>query len=141
MKITICGSLKFADRMKIIQKYLEGKGCQVLMPQSIIEGQSKGYFISLKEECPSKFVEFAGGRIKLHANKINESDSILVLNYEKDGKENYIGPNTFLEMGFAFLAGKKIFTINPLPKDDKHDELIAMNSICLNNNLEKIDEY
>ncbi|MDO8510993.1 MAG: hypothetical protein Q7S55_02405 [Nanoarchaeota archaeon] len=138
MKITICGSLQFATEMKKIQKELENKGHQILMPQSVIEGQSKEYSRSLKEKDLAQFTEFIGGRIKLHTSKIGRSDAILVLNYDKDGKRNYIGPNTFLEMGFAFVTGKKIFTINPISNDDKHDELISMDPCCINNNLELI---
>ena len=138
MKITICGSLKFTEEMKRIQKELENKGHSISIPQSIIEGQSKEYSHSLKMKNLAQFTEFIGGRIKLHADKINNSDAILVLNYDKDGKSNYIGPNTFLEMGFAFVSGKKIFTINSLPEDDKHDELISMNPVSINNDLRLI---
>ena len=138
MKIAICGSLKFINEMKEAQKQLEELGHQVLMPQSIIENQSKEYSLSLKEKDLTQFSKFVGGRIKLHADKIKESDAILVLNYDKNGKENYIGPNTFLEMGFAFIAGRKIFTINKIPKDEKHDELVSLNTTCINNNLELI---
>lgn len=138
MNITICGSIAFANEMKQIQKELEDQGHQVSIPQSVIEGKSKEYSSSLKKKDLTKFTEFVGERIKLHFNKIKESDAILVLNYDKDGKKNYIGPNTFLEMGFAFVYGKKIFTINQLPDDDKNDELISLKACCLKNDISLI---
>jgi len=40
---------------------------------------------------------------------IKECDAILVLNLEKNKIKNYIGGNTFLEMGFAHVLNKKIY--------------------------------
>ena len=43
-------------------------------------------------------------------------DAVLVLNYTRRGIENYIGGNTFLEIGFAHVLNKKIFLMNPIPE-------------------------
>lgn len=64
--------------------------------------------------------------IKVHFNKIKEADAILVCNYDKNGIQNYIGANTFLEMGFAHCLGKKIYLVSPLPDMPyTNDELAA----------------
>ena len=55
---------------------------------------------------------------------IQKSDAILVLNLTKNGIENYIGGNTFLEMGFAHVLEKKIFVYNKLPDVGYKDEIL-----------------
>ena len=69
---------------------------------------------------------------KKHFDKIRDADAILILNYDKDGKINYIGGNTFAEIAYAialnYCHGKKIkiYTVKPLPKDvPYHEELSA----------------
>ena len=140
MKITICGSLKFVKEMKEIELKLKELGYDVLMPKSAIESKDNSYWEDLMNNNPQECSRIRGERIKLHFEKINSSDAVLILNYSKNGKDNYIGANTFLEMGYAFSAEKKIFLLNPLPKDHHHDELTAMNPICLNKNLNLIGE-
>ena len=59
--------------------------------------------------------------------EINNSDAILVLNYNKKGIDNYVGGNTLMEIGFAYVGGKKIFMMNPHPEEVPYtDELLAM---------------
>lgn len=66
-------------------------------------------------------------------------DAVLVANFEKNGIPNYIGANTFLEMGFAHVLKQKIFTLNPLPENTYlQTELEAMRPIILNGKVENI---
>src|SRR6185437_12561196 len=43
-------------------------------------------------------------------------DAVLVLNLDKGPDKNYIGGNTFLEIGFAHVLNQKIFLYNPIPE-------------------------
>lgn len=80
-----------------------------------------------------------GEAITKHFRKIDESDAILVTNYEKKGVDNYIGGNTFLEIGYAFGTGKKIFILNSLPKESAYkEEILGMQPILLNGDLSKL---
>ena len=69
---------------------------------------------------------------------IKEIDSVLVLNYTKNGKRNYIGGATFLEMYDAFRLGKTIYMINDIPENILKDEIIGMEPIILNGDLNLI---
>lgn len=62
----------------------------------------------------------------------------MVINHEKKGIKNYIGGNTFLEVGMAFWLNKKIFFLNPIPKMDYYTELAAMGPIVLDGDFSKI---
>lgn len=67
------------------------------------------------------------------------SDAILVINLDKHGVKNYIGGNTFLEMGFAHVLNQKIFLLNPVPEMPYYQtEIVAMKPIIINGDLDLI---
>lgn len=53
--------------------------------------------------------------IRDYFEKIKNADAILVVNVDKEGISNYIGGNSFLEMGFAHILNKPIFILDLLP--------------------------
>lgn len=69
---------------------------------------------------------------------IKEADAVLVVNIFKKGISNYIGGNSFLEMGFAHVLEKKVFVLNDIPDMIYTDEILAMQPIVINNDLSKI---
>ena len=76
--------------------------------------------------------------IKKQDEKVAANDAILVLNFDKNGQENYIGGATFLEMFKAWERGKKIFLYNAIPQGILSDEINAFSPIIINGNLNKI---
>ncbi len=63
-------------------------------------------------------------------------DAVLVANFDKHGVANYIGGNTFLEMGFAHVLNQKIFLLNPIPHMPYYEsEIDAMKPKVINGNL------
>jgi hypothetical protein len=68
------------------------------------------------------------------------ADALLVLNYDKNGIQNYIGGNAFLEMGFAHVLDQKIFLMNPVPDMPYYGtEIVAMKPIIIDGDLTKIN--
>ena len=135
MKICICCSLSFTDKVKEIANELEKRGHEVLLPNGVlIDEIYKPDFDQVAAKHDNGY-----DAIRDHFNKIKDSDAVLVCNFTKNGVENYIGANTFLEMGFAYYVGKPIFTINPLPNYDYiNDEIRSFNVKNLDNDLAKI---
>ena len=134
MKITICGTLKFMDKMREIQKNLESLGHTVLMPIWLdnVDYWSKDNTSRVKAKRSLKLIDE-------HMDKVKQSEAILVVNVTKGDIKNYIGANTFIEIGFAHYLGKKIYILNPLPDQPYiKDELEAINPFVLNNDLTKI---
>jgi len=71
--------------------------------------------------------------------KIEQSDAILVANYTKKDIENYIGANTFMEIGFAHYLKKKIFLLNSIPDQPYiREELESVDTVVLRGDLSKI---
>lgn len=142
MKIAICGSMAFAQEMLDAKVSLEKNGHIIILPEGT-EKYTKGKLKKLADKKGS--LEGAKRKInnnliKKHYYKIKKSDAILVINKEKNGIKNYIGGNSFLEMGFAYILNKKIYILNQLPKDlfIFYQELVAMKPIVLNGKLDSI---
>ncbi len=134
MIITICGSIKFYEDILQAKEKLESLGHTVLYPVKAIGIDYWDEDNKARVEAKKKF-EFIGE----HFDKIERSDAVLIVNVTKKEIENYIGANTFLEMGFAYYRRKKIFTLNPLPNQPYIiDELSTFEPIVLNGKVEDI---
>jgi hypothetical protein len=143
MKITICGSIEFAFEIKKIAEKLKEDGHEIEIPMTakkILDGElTMDEFKKEKEvNGDASFRKIQYDVIKKYYEIIKNSDAILVLNLDKNGIKNYIGGNTFLEMGFAHVLGKKIYLLNTIPEMVYKDEIMAMSPISLNNDLNKI---
>jgi hypothetical protein len=128
--------MQFADEAERISRLLQNIGHKTHVSHwnNQFLGKSDDEKQSLKLQVKNNF-----DAISEHWNKIKESDAILVLNFDKKGIRNYIGANTFLEMGFAHVLGKKIFLMNPLPDDSFHrSEIEVMRPAILNGDLAQI---
>ncbi len=142
MKITICGSVKFAKEMVEIYRQLEKMGHQPLMHKGMFElaeGTSK-QLGDKQNGMENSEIKRKYDVIKWWHRCIKSGDAILVLNYDKKEIKNYIGGNTLMEMGFAHVNDKKIFLLNPIPEDVSYvDEIKAMVDIVLDGDLNKIN--
>lgn len=142
MKIVICGSMAFAKQMVKIKDQLEKAGHSVAMPE-LVEKFLK-YKTWQRRVVGWRSTEGAKRKkkydlIRRHYEKIKKADAVLVLNFDKKGIKNYIGGNSFLEIGFAYVLGKKIFLWNEIPKIKFYrEEILAIEPIILNGDLSKI---
>ncbi len=136
MKIVICASMSIAPEIIEAKEKLQNLGHQVNIPKNA-ELYASG---SLSPETRKESVDnkIGGDLIKRYFDLIDSSDAILVLNLDKGKIKNYIGGNTFLEIGFAHILKKKIFLFNEVPNLLYKDEILAMKPMILNGNLEKI---
>ncbi|MBM3256070.1 MAG: hypothetical protein FJZ04_01190 [Candidatus Moranbacteria bacterium] len=121
-------------QMKKAEKNLSNLGHEVLMP---VQAEGVDYWSDDRKsrvEAKKKF-EFIGE----HMDKIRKSDAILVVNITKKEIENYIGANTFLEIGYAHYKKKKIFFLNPIP-DQPYiiDEIETVETQIINGDYSKI---
>lgn len=76
--------------------------------------------------------------IRAHFNKIQAGEAILVVNIERNNVIGYIGGNSFLEIGFAFVLNKPIYLLYPIPECSYRDEIEAMRPIVLAGDITKI---
>lgn len=136
MIITLCGSLKFFDKMLDIRVQLENMGHTVLMPTKVPGVDYWSIDNANRIEEKKK-----GGFIRGHARKIDLADAVLVVNVTKGDTQYYVGANAFSELIYAHITDKQIYFLNPIP-DQPYilDEVRAVESVVLNGDLSKIIE-
>src|SRR6056297_479059 len=140
MKITLCASLSLLSEVLAVKKQLEKSGYEVLLPETMILAKKKGLgeAKSFSEKFKKQSIKNITEKMRLHYDKIADSEAILVCNYDKNGIKNYIGPSSFLEMGIAFYKNKKIFLLNHIPAMNLKHEVEAMQPTVINNDLNLI---
>lgn len=142
MKIVICGSSAFKEKMLEYRDKLVS-----LVHEPIIHPDYIAFVNGEKQEIWSQIsggehyqAKKSQGYIKWYYDAIYKSDGILVLNFDKKGIKNYIGGNTLMEIGFAYVNNKKIFLLNPIPEEVSYfDEIKAMVENILDGDLKKIN--
>ena len=143
MKIAICASIQMTPKIKEIAEELEKQGHEILIPvtaKRILDGKlTLEQFLKEKDKNgDGAFRKIKYDAIRGYYEKIKKMDAVLVLNTEKNNIKGYIGGNTFLEMGFAYVLKKPIYLYNDIPDMGYTDEIMAMEPIVLSQKLNKI---
>lgn len=143
MKVALCGSLSFVEEINKIKYQLKAKGHGVILPPALEKLSLKNAddVAKLKND-KKRYYRIKPHYMKDYFDKILNSDAILVVNLEKNGIKNYIGGNTFAEIMFAFYYNKKVFFLNPIPRNEKFsfiiEEIEGVKPIVINGNLDLI---
>jgi len=132
MKIFICCSKRFYDKVGEVKEVLEKQGHEISLPNSFDNPNKENEMRELGVEEHGKW---KSGMFNESVDKIKNNDALLVLNFDKNDLKNYIGGATFLEMYDAFKLGKKIFLYNPIPEGMLYDEILGFNPVVIKGNL------
>ena len=119
--VVLCGSMKVKGKIITISEELKKRKYNVLLPIECMEGKDK--IIASRA----------------HFDRICNPDNeiVLIVNAEKNGISNYIGPNSFAEIAFGFYHKKRVYLLNDI-YDPYSDELIGWKVIPLKGNLDLI---
>ena len=136
MRIGIIGSMQFTEKMIETRDQLISFGHDAFVTD--LHEPFIGKTFEEKEEIKI--------HQKLHFDAIREfwnqmqgADAVLVINLDKGGVQNYIGGNTLMEIGFAYVLNQKIFLWNPIPNTSYCKfEVSAVNPIIINGDLTQI---
>lgn len=136
MKIGVIGSMQLTEKMIALSEELKSLGHDAFVTTLATP------FIGKTDEEKEQ--------IKLHQknnmdairefwNLMQGADAVLVANYDKNGQKNYIGGNTFLEIGFAHVLNQKIYILNPIPDNPYYgSEIRAMKPVMIHGDLKRI---
>lgn len=140
MKIVIIGSTSFRKEKMDIKEKLKKAGHEPIIDpwcEAIVLGKDDKLKDMVKKE-PS-YVKKQYDFIRWYYNAISSADAVIAVNITKNQIQNYIGSNTFLEIGYAHALGKKYFLLNKMPDQQYiNDEIMAMDPIVINGDLSKI---
>lgn len=132
MKIFLICSKVFYDKIPPIKEALERMGHTITLPNAY---DNPGTEARYRELGQKEHAAWKASMLRHSATVIGGMDAVLVLNFDKNGQENYIGGATFLEMYDAFRLGKKIFMYNDIPSGMLRDEIIGFEPILLHKDL------
>ena len=135
LKIFIICSKHFYHRVNEIKEKLEQQGHSITLPNSFEQPFKEE---EMKKLSPEEHQQWKQEMMKLHEPKVKSNDAVLVLNFEKNGKPNYIGGGTFMEIVKAWELNKKIFFFNEIPDNIFTDEIKGIKPIIINQDLSKI---
>lgn len=142
MKVVICGSIDFTKEIKEAADALvsDGHGVEIpLTSMRILGGElTLDTFKEERERTGSVARKIKDDVIRRYYEIIKNADAILVMNLDKNGVRNYIGGNTFLEIGFAHALNKKIFLWNRIPSMAYTDEIVAMGPVVIEGDIKQI---
>jgi hypothetical protein len=140
--LAVCSSASFYPQVIAASYDIEKLGINVVLPKTAAKMKSEG---RENDEVIIDWSQAPGGHhgkallIREHFQEIAKSDAILVMNYEKHGKKNYIGPNVLMEMSTAFYLNKPIYILNDKPDDSPLiDEILGLEPIFLHGDLTKL---
>ena len=133
MKVFLICSKAFYKLLPHYKQQLEHLGHTVLMPNCWDAPETED-----KYRGTNRHHVFKSKMYRQSEEKVKNVDAVLVLNFNKNGQENYIGGATFLEIYDAFRMNKKIYFINDIPNNMLKDELIGFNPTIIGNDLSKI---
>ena len=135
MKLLIICSKAFYKDIAPIKEQLEKNGHTVELPNSYYEpdAEKKSWALGEKEHA-----EFKARIFRMSEERIETMDAVLTLNFDKNGKKNYIGGATFIEIYEAFMKKKKIFLYNDIPEGMLYDEISGFSPIVINGNIDLI---
>lgn len=128
--------MKLSKRMLEIAEDLEARGHSVVLPRHTKEYVQLGTSDHIHNESVKNKIN--NDLIRDYYNEIKNNDAILVVNEDLNGIKNYIGGNSFLEMGFAHVLNKEVFLLNEIPDTSYKDEIVAIKPIILKRDLNKI---
>lgn len=130
--IVICGSMSHRAGWSEVADKLRGQGLKVETPDTT---EHVGWAGADDETIARE----KGWYMRQHFALIARAGAILVYNDQKNGIPNYVGGNTFLEMGVAFAYGKPIYVYNELPDQPNREEMVALNPTIIHGDVSKIE--
>lgn len=137
MKIGVIGSMQYTEKMMEICHQLTALGHEPRMSTFAAAFVGKNDDEKERIKLEQKYNDDA---IRQDCKAVVEPvDAVLVANYDKHGIPNYIGGNAFIEMAYAYILGKSLYTLNALPDMPYYGtEIIGMKPTVLNGDLSKI---
>ncbi len=120
MIILVSASMRHTDKFAALQDSLEAAGHQATLPQTE-EGLTKRQYIDE------------------HMSRLQDSEALLLANFDDERGDGYIGASCFFEAGWAFALGKPVYTLQPIDTTSPFaEDLMAIDCQVINGDMSKI---
>ena len=139
--IVICSSATFYEHVNQVAQQLQTMGYKTVVPITANKMRQSGdYDISKVKtwlDNPEHFKK-KEALARAHFEEIAKGDAILIVNDDKPGKPNYIGPNVTMEWGLAYYLRKPVFILNGVDKASNFYEEVYGMATVINGDLGKV---
>ena len=120
MKILVSASMRHADKFAALQELLKAAGYQATMPQTEERLTKRQY-------------------IDEHMSRLQDSNALLLANFDDERGDGYIGASCFFEAGWAFALGKPVYALHSIDaKSPFAEDLMAIDCTVINGDMSKI---
>ncbi len=142
-KILICSKIENYTESKKVMLLLQDYGYDCNLPffeeYNLLESSKSRY----SDAKNTSLLKLRKDSFDIEYNFIQSSDSILILNYDWNNILGYIGYNMYMDIGFAYILGKKIFVLNDLSSNQQNikRDFTRLGVIYLKGELERIRNY
>lgn len=137
--IVICSSAAFYKHINTVAAELAQAGYHAVVPKTAkVMAASGDYDVAHYKTWFGDADDYVkkADYMRSHFDEIDRGDIVLVVNDEKHGVPNYIGPNVLMEMCLAWYQHKPIYLLGDIPADSPFEEEIkGMAPIALHNDL------
>jgi hypothetical protein len=133
-RIVLCGSFSALPEIFDLQSLLERSGISAVAPPF-----DERNWMTMDHQDVVR-AKGAVSRRHMTAVRSKQTFGVLVVNPDRYGAMDYIGPNTIGEVAVAFVEHKQIFVLNAFPSDSC-GELEAWGAIPLYGSVELIADY
>lgn len=129
-RIVVCGSMSALHVMTAVREELREASVPALVPPADVESPelSCDEIITRKRRASLTHI-----RLILDPATVG----ILVVNIDKYGQRDYVGPNALAEIAVAFAHGRRIFLYQGMPQHYA-EELTAWGATCLYGDLGEV---
>ena len=142
--IVLCSSAAFYQQVGELAQEIKAMGLNAVIPTTAqTMAQTGNYDVASYKTWYNDDADYGkkANLMRHHFNEVAHGDSILVVNHEKHGQANYIGPNVLMEMSLAFYLKKPIYILNGLPDVTPFEEEIkGMQPIVLHGDISRLSE-
>lgn len=137
MKIFIICSKKFYRKCEYYQRELEKMGHEVILPNLFDDPE---FEFRVRDKSRKEHQKLVKELFLLSKKKIEQCDSVFVLNFDSQSTKNYIGGSTFIEMYMAYERNKRIYVLNEPTQREFLDEIGGFGAVILNGNIDSLRE-
>lgn len=116
-RVVVCGSMASYEYMRQVADQLAAAGLEPVVPAADGPLEQWSLEASNARKC-------AASRRHMDAIRDAATHAVLVVNVDRGGCRDYIGPNSFAEVAVAFAEQRAVFLLQGLP-DAYADELLA----------------
>lgn len=128
-QVVLCGSMSSLPLMRRLAEWLNSAGVVAVVPEPDDD--------PLGDAVAAARCKAAASRKHFDTIRSNRTAAVLLVNVDRHGQRDYVGPNAFAEAAVAFVERRPVYLLQGMPPPYS-DELTAWGATCLAGDLKRL---